>query len=425
MTVTITKPIKGGTINAIASKSAAHRLLICAALASKDETFVQCPERSEDIDATAQCLNALGANIHYKGDGFYVKPINVQLSSVLPCKESGSTLRFLLPVCGALGVNAELHMAGRLPSRPLTGLYEEMERHGCTLSPHGVSPLVCQGQLTSGDYSIAGNISSQFISGLLFALPLLDGESNILVKGKLESRPYVDMTLEALQLFGIEVEEKVMEGSLIFSVKGGQKYQSPKTVHAEGDWSNAAFWLSAGAIGKNSITMEGINLNSRQGDKAIVNFLKRFGAKVDITEESNTISISPGKLRGIEIDASQTPDLVPILSAVASVAEGKTVIRNAKRLRIKESDRLKAVTETLTQLGADIKETDDGLIIVGQKMLKGGEVHSFGDHRIAMTAAVLSAVCENPVVINGAHAVRKSYPAFFEDFNNVLGGEVS
>jgi 3-phosphoshikimate 1-carboxyvinyltransferase len=419
--VRIVKPIQGGTIGAIASKSAAHRLLICAALAH-NETFVRCPERSQDIDATALCLESLGAVIRYENDGFFVTPVNQAESQdltkehVLDCGESGSTLRFLLPVCGALGMKVKFNMGGRLPARPLTGLYEEMTAHGYTLSEQGRSPLACAGRLTSGDYSLPGNVSSQFISGLLFALPLLEGDSAIRVTGEMESRPYIDMTLEALRLFGIPVQEE----EKIFRITGSQTYRSPKTVMTEGDWSNAAFWLSAGAIGTSGVTCIGLNINSRQGDRAILEILKKFGANVFV--DDTAVTVSPGALKGIEIDARDTPDLVPVLAAVAATAQGKTVIKGAGRLRLKESDRIRTVADFLSSLGADITEISDGLIIQGKEKLTGGVTQSFGDHRIAMAAAVLSAACSAPVTIQNAEAVRKSYPAFFDDFHITLGG---
>jgi 3-phosphoshikimate 1-carboxyvinyltransferase len=419
MNIRIVKPVQGGTLSAITSKSAAHRLLICAALAD-GETFLRCPQRSQDIDATASCLQAMTAWIKYEKDGFYITPVKKETentSAELDCGESGSTLRFLLPVCGALGLRRSFNMGGSLPSRPLTGLYEEMQTHGCTLSAQGSSPLICEGKLKSGSFSIPGNISSQFVSGLLFALPLLEGNSLIRVTGVLESRPYVDMTLEALKLFNVRIEETKNQ---TFRVQGEQSYHSPKTICAEGDWSNAAFWLSAGAVGKGSVTCTGLNINSCQGDRAITGLLKRFGANVYC--EDDKVTVSSGELRGIDIDAADTPDLVPILAAVASVAQGETVIRNAGRLRIKESDRLRTVAASLSNLGANITETDDGLIIQGKKTLSGGETESFGDHRIAMTAAVISAACSGHVVIKNAQAVNKSYPGFFDDFKTALGG---
>ena len=426
MTIRIDRPVQGGTIRAIASKSEAHRLMVCAALASAPagrETLIACPDSSEDIDATARCLNALGAVVRYEHDGFFVTPIkekNVsspQSPAVLDCGESGSTLRFLLPVSGALGLAVSINMGGRLSLRPLSPLRDEMASHGCTLSGPGHSPLTCEGRLVHGNYTLPGNISSQFVSGLLFALPLLKGDSVIRVTGVLESRPYVDMTLDALRMFGIEVSE---EQDQVFRIPGGQTACSPGNAKAAGDWSGAAFWLAAGAIGKGSVTCSGLDPDSRQGDRAIAGLLKRLGAHVSCVRDA--VTVSPGVLRGIDIDAGDTPDLVPVLAVVACVAEGKTIIRNAGRLRMKESDRLRTLAVSLSGLGADIAETDDGLVIRGKKTLSGGETQSHGDHRIAMAAAILSAACTGPVAIRDAEAVRKSYPGFFEDLSSALGG---
>jgi 3-phosphoshikimate 1-carboxyvinyltransferase len=236
--------------------------------------------------------------------------------------------------------------------------------------------------------------------------------------GVLESRPYVDMTMDALHLFDVKIYEE--EGQF-FRIPGGQVGRSPRNVRVEGDWSNAAFWLSAGAIGVNSVTCTGLNPDSRQGDRAIGDLLARFGANV--VRENGAVTVSPGMLRGIDIDAMDTPDLVPVLAAVASVAEGVTTIRNAGRLRFKESDRLNAIAVSQSSLGADVTETKDGLVIIGKKMLTGGQAQSFGDHRIAMASAILSAACTGPVEIVNAQAVRKTYPGFFEDFSAELGGE--
>jgi len=421
MAVNITKPVQGGKIRAISSKSEAHRLLICAALADR-ETFVACPDRSEDIDATVNCLQSIGAAARYDHDGFFIAPIRQDTEKttryVLDCGESGSTLRFLLPVCAALGLEVDFNMSGRLPQRPLSALYDEMVSHGCKLSGQGSSPLTCEGLLEGGPYDLPGNISSQYVSGLLFALPLLQADSTVRVSGVLESRPYVDMTLDTLSVFGIEIFEEEIN---TFKVSGGQVFRSPGKVQAGGDWSNAAFWLAAGAIGKSGITCTNLDFKSRQGDRLIVELLMRFGARV--TCDNNSVTVSPGTLFGIEINAEDTPDLVPVLAAVASVAEGKTVITGAGRLRIKESDRLRTVTSSLAALGADITETEDGLIINGRKRLTGGETDSFGDHRIAMAAAVVSSACDGTVTIRRPEAVRKSYPGFFEDFSSELGGE--
>jgi 3-phosphoshikimate 1-carboxyvinyltransferase len=380
------------------------------------DTFVTCETRSQDIDATVGCLQYLNAQINSEANGFLVSPIkeiHPDMLYALPCAESGSTLRFLLPVCGALGAYSLFHMHGRLPERPLTGLKEAMQEKGCTFTDNPPDSFYCKGKLASGTYTLPGDISSQFVSGLLFALPLLDDDSRIQISGVLESQPYVDMTLQALQAFGITIGDD-------FCISGNQAYRSPDKVRVEGDWSNAAFWLCAGAISPSGVTVSGLDLPSRQGDRAVTELLKRFGAKV--TVKQNEITVCRDKLNGIDIDASDTPDLVPVLAAVASVADGTTVIRNAERLRIKESDRLSTVTQALTALGANVSETADGLIIHGKKKLPGGETDSFGDHRIAMMSAVLSAACTGQVVIKNAQAVNKSYPGFFEDFER-LGGE--
>jgi len=269
-----------------------------------------------------------------------------------------------------------------------------------------------------GIYTLDAGISSQFISGLLFALPLLGGDSELRLTGNIESFPYIELTLGMIGEFGIKAEFEDM----VFTIPGRQKYRSAGTVRVEGDWSNAAFWLAAGAACGKSVTCTELDLSSRQGDRAILETLERFGAQ---TEQSGTsATVSGGKLRGIEIDARDIPDLVPILAVVATAAEGTTMIRNAGRLRGKESDRLASVTDMLSILGANIQETGDGLVVQGGTPLTGGQVSSWGDHRIAMAAAVAASMCSGQVIIHGADAVNKSYPGFFSDFR-MLGGCVS
>ena len=376
-------------IRIIPSKSDAHRALICAAL-SKSNCEVICETTSKDIEATKACLTALREG-----------------EEVMHCGESGSTLRFLLPVMAALGHKAAFYPEGRLPDRPLTPLYEELERHGCKLSPQGSVPFVLEGQLTPGEYHIPGNVSSQYISGLLFALPILAGDSKIRIDGTLESAGYVHMTQKVLRDFGIKIEE-IDEG---FLIPGGQVYQGPATYQVEGDWSNACFWLVAGALREEGIQVNGLDMNSLQGDKKIVDLLMEMGADVSIDAEG--ITVKGGSLHGIEIDASQIPDMVPILAVAALAAEGTTEIKNAGRLRIKESDRLATVSQVLAGLGGEIEELPEGLIIKGGKPLTGGTADSHNDHRIAMMAAIASLLCEDKVIINGADAVNKSYPTFF------------
>jgi len=415
-----------GTVKAIPSKSQAHRALICAALADEPVNIV-CEGTSKDIEATEACLDALKAG----GKDAVSLPCGESKDTVsLPCGESGSTFRFLLPIVGALGRKASFILEGRLPERPLSPLYEELVRHGCRLSPQGSNPFTIEGKLTPGSYTLDAGVSSQFISGLLFALPLLDGDSELRLAGNVESFPYIGLTLAMLEKFGIKVDYEDM----VFSIPGRQKYRSPGTVHIEGDWSNAAFWLCAGAIPGNVITVSGLDMNSGQGDKAVLEILKRFGSDLrgsDLLEsdlhESDLLGsnlrgsdlrggdLHGSDLHGIEINAADIPDLVPILSVVAAAAKGTTIIYNAGRLRIKESDRLAAVTDMLATLGADIRETGDGLIIHGGKPLTGGTVSSRGDHRIAMSAAIAAVLCVEPVVIQGSEAVEKSYPTFFKE----------
>lgn len=419
MKITVTKPPQGGAIPAIASKSHAHRALIAAALADS-ETAIACGEMNEDIRATVRCLQALGAQIRYAGGVFAVNPVPLPVRKELcelDCGESGSTLRFMLPVACALGAQASFIMRSRLPRRPLSPLYEELTAHGCALSPQGVSPLAVTGRLTGGVYNIAGNVSSQFITGLLLALPLLQDDSRIDVIGELESRPYVDITLQTLSDFGIRIAEHKNS----FTIPGSQRYASPGKLTVEGDWSNAACWLALGAIGNQPVTVTGLSPDSPQGDKSFLDFLTRFGAKIKTGPYG--ITVSSGDLRGIDADVSLCPDVTPMIAAVALKAEGRTRIQNAARLRLKECDRLSAITNTLRAFGARISETPDGLTIDGGQPLHGGCVSSEDDHRIVMMAAVASALCEGEVSIEHAGAVNKSYPRFFDDLRS-LGGEV-
>lgn len=389
-------------IQIIPSKSDAHRALICAEL-SETPCQVICSATSKDIEATKACMQALregGEDMH--------------------CGESGSTLRFLLPVMAALGHKVAFYPEGRLPERPLTPLYEEMEDHGCRMSPQGSVPFVVEGQLEPGDYRIPGDVSSQYISGLLFALPLLEGDSRILIEGNLESAAYVEMTLKVLKDFGIVVN-RMQDG---FHVPGSQVYQGPAEYQVEGDWSNGCFWLVAGALDEEGVTVSGLSLDSLQGDKAILDLLREMGAEIQMQKNQVTgmtdIAVRGGRLHGITIDAAQIPDMVPILAVAALAAEGTTTIKNAGRLRIKESDRLATVSQVLTGLGGNIEELPDGLIVHGggnpenqKKPLRGGMAEGHNDHRIVMMAAIASRICADKVQLKGTQAVNKSYPDFF------------
>lgn len=416
MNVMIQPSALSGTVSAISSKSDAHRILIASALADAP-TEVQCNVLSADIRATADCLCALGAHIEFAGGRILVEPIQTQKDfSVLDCNESGSTLRFLLPLVSALGVNGKFTGRGRLPERPVTDLRQAMEAHGVTFSPNGVFPIHTCGQLTAGNYILRGNVSSQYVTGLLFALPVLDGDSTLELLPPVESKAYIQMTLHTLQKFGITVKES----ENTFYIKGKQTYRTPKAVTVDGDWSNAAFFLTAGAL-RAPLTVTGLFPDSTQGDKAVLDVLSRMGAKV--TRQENTVTVSPAPLHGVTVDASDIPDLVPILSVAAAYADGVTEFTNAGRLRIKECDRLSAISEMLGNLGIPTEETANTLRVYGGTV-QGGTVQGFNDHRMVMSVAVAASAAHGAVAVQGAEAIRKSYPHFFEDFK-LLGGKAN
>lgn len=407
--------LSGRVERVIPSKSMAHRALICAALAD-GTTRLEGVSPSEDAEATCRCLRALGCEITGDGESLRVTPGKLpEGEALLDCGESGSTLRFILPVTAALGVTAALTGRGKLAQRPLSPLREELEAHGAVLSAPGVFPLRCSGRLRSGCYTLAGNVSSQFISGLLMALPGLPEDSEIRITGPLESEPYVRMTEDTLRTFGIRTERN--ENG--YFIPGGQRFISPGRLQLEGDWSGAAFWLTAGALSGKGVVCGGLNPASAQGDRKIMDLLAAFGAKTEWRPEG--ACARSGRLRGITLDAGDIPDLVPVLAVAAACAEGDTRIRRIARLRLKESDRVAAVLALLRALGAAAEASENEMVIHGTGRLRGGEVNAFGDHRIAMAAAVAATRAEGPVRISGAEAVRKSYPGFFEVYRE-LGG---
>ena len=393
MEITIIPRKLSGSVTAIPSKSQAHRLLICAAFADADTELI-CPATNRDIEATADCLRALGAEILRTESGYHITPISTMpQTAVLNCCESGSTLRFMLPIVGALGVDATFLMVGRLPHRPLSPLWEEMERMGCRLSRPTESTLRCTGQLKSGEYAISGGVSSQFITGLLYAASLMKGDSKIKIIGKLESKPYVTMTQRAMSLFGIDTTD--------FEVKGSQTYNTPGQLNVEGDWSNGAFWLAAKALGC-PLLVDNLDADSPQGDRAAADLIPR------LRQENCTI------------DAVDIPDLVPIMAVVAAASHGAE-FKNIQRLRLKETDRVATVCAMLHALGAATRATDDTLTVF-PGALHGGTVDSANDHRIAMSAAIAATVASSSVTVLQAESVNKSYPSFWEEYHR-LGGK--
>ncbi len=416
MIITIPPNLLSGHVKAISSKSHAHRAFICAALGTSTSTII-CNDVSEDILATIEYLIQLSAIIVKKDDTYQVNPLNKNVGPtdiILNCKESGSTLRFLLPITAALGKNATIKASGRLPDRPISELTKQLRNHGVAVED--LFPLKLSGKLSGGIYSLPGNVSSQYISGLLMAAPLTKQELTIKATSELESIPYIDMTIKVMEDFGVKVHTE----ESCFCVSDKQNYKHVTDYIIEGDWSNAAFWLCAGALG-NGITMTGLSLESRQGDKEIINILKSIGAEIKVEDDS--ITVKKGTILPFEIDAKDIPDLVPIFAVLATAAVGKSKIYNAKRLKLKESDRLYAVSSQLNLLGANITETEDGLIINGTGSLKGGIASAMGDHRIAMSLAIASLISKNNITISNADAVNKSYPTFFLHFRD-LGGTI-
>ncbi len=411
MTLTLRKGILTGTATAPASKSVLHRLLICAALCD-GPTVLERATSSQDIEATVACLRALGAEIRAEEGTLTVTPITkARKGALLDCGESGSTLRFLLPIAAALG-GASFTGRGRLAQRPLSPLYELLCDNGCMLSPSGVFPLTVAGEWQGERFCIDGGVSSQFVSGLLMAAPLLGRHIEIEVTGSVESRSYIDLTVAAMRRFGVEVVEQ----DNLFIVPKGSAYRSPGRVAAEGDWSNGAFWLVAAAISDTAeFAVAGLQSESLQGDRAIVRLLRESG--VSVWERDGTLLVEGSPQTPFTVDVAQIPDLVPILAVLAAAVPGRSVIENAGRLRLKESDRLDSVCAMLVALGGTVAQVGDSLVIDGRGKLTGGTVDACNDHRIAMAAAVASGICEESVVISGAEAVRKSYPAFFKEFS--------
>lgn len=393
--VKIENSILNGTVTAPPSKSAAHRALICSFLAGGGSVFPII--NSKDMQATTGVIDALK-----RGD------------STLNCIESGSTLRFMIPVAASLGKSVTFTGEGRLPERPVGEYLEILPKHNVKVESNGFLPLSISGKLTNGTYEAAGDVSSQYITGLLLALANVDGDSAVILTTKLQSKPYVDMTVKVMADYGVDVKETEFG----YLIHGNQQFKKLDYT-VEGDWSQAAFFLVAGAIG-GDITVNGLDMNSTQGDKEIVNVIRNFGG--NITVDDNEIRCFGGELKGTEIDASDIPDLVPIIAVLAAFAKGKTVIKGAERLRYKESDRIESVVQNLKLLGAQVQETTDGMIINGGKKLNSAKLKGFNDHRIVMAFSVAGLYIDGAVEIDDAESINKSYPSFFEDYNR-LGGK--
>lgn len=383
-----------GNVTVPPSKSAAHRAIICAFLAGGGT--VQPIINSNDMRATIGVTESLKNG-----------------EQVLNCIESGSTMRFMIPVAASMGREVTFVGEGSLLSRTVGEYMELLPKHAVALEGNGYLPLKISGKLKNGSYEVNGDVSSQYITGLLLALANLECDSAVILKTKLQSKPYVDMTVKVMRDYGVEVKECEFG----YLIHGGQKFKVQDYI-VEGDWSQAAFFLAAGALGGN-VTVSGLDMDSTQGDKEIVDILKNFGA--DITVDCDSVHVKKSHLKGIEIDARNIPDMVPALAVCAAFAEGQTIIKGAQRLRYKESDRIESVVTNLKKMGVDVTETDDGMIINGG-MVTGAELDGYNDHRVVMAFSIAALFANGRTVITDAQSINKSYPAFFEDYNR-LGGK--
>ncbi|MBQ8538837.1 MAG: 3-phosphoshikimate 1-carboxyvinyltransferase [Ruminococcus sp.] len=426
-TAIIEKSFLSGSVQAPSSKSVAHRIMICAAL-TRSKCYIKNVSESNDMDATMGCLETLGAKFRRIGKDLFLDATdfvkeNDPTHYTLNCKESGTTLRVIIPICAALGLNVTFVGEGRLPYRPLDEYTNLFPKHGvnCTMG-ESFLPLTISGKLSGDTFEISPTVSSQYVTGMLLALSLLKNDATLKLTSPLVGGQYVDLTVDSMKKFCVDVEKT--ENS--FFIKGDStftalpSYSEPEHgVTVEGDWSQAAFFLCAGAI-NGDITVTGIDINSSQGDKAIVDILKSFGA--DITTGENFVHVKKSTLKGTVIDATDTPDLVPVVALTAVFCLGNTEITGVERLKFKESDRLLSTCEMIKSLGGDASYTDNSILVTGQGYLTGGNVTAYNDHRIVMSSCVGALLCENNTVIEDAHAVNKSYKDFFDDYVS-LGGK--
>lgn len=399
MDIRITRAVLSGSVPAPPSKSMAHRLLLGAAL-SDGESVLHGVALSQDILATMDCARALGAFVEEDGGTVHVRgPMRGEDGATLCCRESGSTERFFLPVAAALGKTAVFTGAGRLPCRPLGPLADALAAHGTQFSRTDGLPLTVSGALTPGVFELPGDVSSQYVTGLLYALPLLGSDSEIVLSTPLQSAGYVELTIRALAHFGVQIR-RTDRG---YAVPGNQCFHAADAA-VEGDWSGGAFWLAADFLGAH-VRCDGLDRNSAQGDRAAAEILRRLEGSGDA-----------------RIDCTDIPDLVPPLAVAAAGRRGVTRFVGAGRLRLKESDRISAMCACIESLGGRTRAWEDGFAVSGNGTLRGGTVDAQGDHRIAMAAAIAAVICREPVVILGAQAVEKSYPDFFARYQE-LGGE--
>lgn len=422
--VTIQPFSLNGKVKIPPSKSICHRAIIAAALC-QGECVLDNILMSEDIIATSEIMRKLGAKIVELQNKLLITGRDVPNSistgiesKELQCNESGSTLRFLIPIAMGTGEKIIFKGKGKLVQRPLKPYFDIFDKQKIKYTTkNGCLPLIIEGRLKPGIYELRGDVSSQFITGLIYALPLLNGDSTIKITTNTESIGYIDLTLDILSKFGVNIENNNYRE---FKIKGNQRYEK-RDYRVEGDFSQAAFYLAAGVLGGEVKCLD-LNMESLQGDRVIIDIIKSMGGKLSI--ENGILKTSKSNLKGSIIDVSQCPDLLPIIAVLGALSEGTTEIINASRVRIKESDRLKAIATELNKIGAEVIEREDSLLIHGKPWLKGGVVSSWNDHRIAMAMAIASIRCTQLLTIEDSGAVKKSYPEFYEDFKN-LGGKIN
>lgn len=424
MKIEIKPCVLSGSVEIPPSKSYSHRAIIAGALSNKNrKSKIENIIFSEDIETTIQIMENFGAVIkkNEKSVEIFGNNGNITIQNkYVQCNESGSSIRFLMPLSLVNKNEIIFDGKGKLIERPLYSYYKIFEKQKIFYeTSNGKLPVKIKGKLNSGLYEIDGDISSQFITGLLYTLPLLEGNSKLIINKNLESKGYVDLTLKMLELAGIKIKNNNYKS---FDIKGKQQY-NPINYTVEGDYSQVAFWIVAGIISSNinnEIKCLHMNKNSLQGDREIINIVEKMGAKIEFCKD--TIIIKPSKTKGAIIDVAQCPDLAPILTVLAALSEGESQIINGERLRIKESDRLAAIRTELNKLGAKIEEIGDSLLIKGVEKFEGGvEVSGWNDHRIAMSLAIASTKCEKKIILNGAESVKKSYPHFWEEFEKMGG----
>ena len=409
-----------GEVRVPPSKAQTHRALF-AGLLSRGTTIIRNPLSCDDTKASLNAVASLGAKLHFdkeawkvEGDGMPHAP-----SGRIECGESGVTLRFTIPIASLVGVDVYLGGSAGLMQRPLRPLSEAMKQLGVSVYIEGNEVEVKSAPVKGGKVEIAGNVSSQFISGLLFAGPLMDQGLEIIVTSSLQSRGYVALTIEAMRRHGIRVQTN---GELsLFHVAPNQRYSAADHT-IPGDYGSAAFLMSAAAVTGSRITLTGLSQSESDPDSAFLEILAQMGVRPTFSAEG--LQVEGGKLKAAKVNISDCPDLGPVTAVLGTCAEGKTEIVGAERLRYKESDRLAAIASELRRLGGKVEVADDGLVVSGPTTLRGGTVESHGDHRIAMALAVAALTAANPVTIRNAQSVSKSYPTFFDDIRS-LGGEVA